>query len=60
MLWEKFDLEDSIRSILDTDYFIDPIRPGVPVPIFKHIKPIPISLAPSQLILNKKRLVVED
>jgi hypothetical protein len=60
MLWEKFDLEDPIKSILDTDidYFMDLIKPGVPV--YKHVKPVPISLIPLWPNLNKKRPIAED
>jgi hypothetical protein len=60
MLWEKFDPEDPVESIPDTDidHFTDLTKPGVPV--YEHVKPVPISLAPSRPNLNKKRPVAED
>ena len=60
MLWEKFDPEDPIESIPDTDidHFTDLTKPGVPV--YEHVKPVPISLVPSRPNLNKKRPAAED
>jgi Reverse transcriptase (RNA-dependent DNA polymerase) len=58
MLWEKFDPEDPVESLPDTDHFSDPTKPGVS--IYEHVKPIPISLVPSRPILNKKRPAAED
>jgi hypothetical protein len=58
MLWEKFDLEDPVKSLSDTDHFLDSTKPGVS--IYKYVKLIPISLVPLWPILNKKRPAVKD
>ena len=60
MLWEKFDPEDPAESIpkTDADHFTDLTKPGVP--IYEHVKPIPISLSPSRPTPNKKRPIAED
>jgi hypothetical protein len=60
ILWEKFDLKDLIESIPDYDHFIDPTKPLIPRLYFKHVKPIRISLALSEPILNKKRPAAEE
>jgi len=58
MLWQKFDPEDLIiESILNTDHFIDPTRPSIPV--YEYVKPVSISLVSSRPNL-KKRPIIKD